>query len=194
MGIIGDAWRNIWEIQKLHEIQRKRELLDREVQKRKQEAIDNKISDILIMIKEEGNLRVKPFVSDYKQDSSEPRTTVLSFYLNGNAYRIIFQKDKALYDHSGNSKYDREPVGVMLQSNGQTLYSARIYWVVSYDYLASWYVTGDSLHDIEAYVPGDWVRDFKRLVKRVENAKEREEFDAKHSRSVLNDLRKKFGL
>lgn len=195
MGIIGDAWKHLRETQHQGKLKRERELLDREVEKRKLEAFEQKISGILIMIREEGNSLAKPFLADYKYDSSELHKTVLTFVLNGKPYRIIFQQYDSSQSYSRDSKYDKEPVGLTLESNGQTIYSARIYKIrASGEYPVSWYVSSDSPYDIEAYLPGGWVREFKMLAEQVEKAKEREDFEAKHSPSALDDLKKKFGL
>ena len=195
MGILRDAWENFKKIQRQDEPKRERERLEREAQKRKEEAKRLGISEILILIKEEGAHLGKPWLGDFKYDSAQLRKTIITFTLNGKPYTLTFEKHDSSYSsYSDSDRYDKEPVTATLESNGQLLYSARIYWVCSHEFPASWYVASEYAHDINAYVPGAWVQELKNFAEKVEERRKQEEFDRKHSPQALDDLRKKFGL
>jgi hypothetical protein len=159
-----------------------RERLDREVRERQEKAAKLGITGMLLEIYEKG-YGYQPWITNYQSDS--PKTTV-SFSIRDNSYGLKWHKYNNYSDDGGSA------VTVSLHGNGRELFRDSFKEDIN-EYGRS-YKINEYGFSIQAYVPGEWVMDLKNALDGVAKQKQENEYKARHSQSVMEDIKNRFGL
>jgi hypothetical protein len=126
-------------------------------------------------------------LTDYDDRSPEACRNVISFKVNGKPYTLTLID--LGYPVIGDP--DAQQVLMTLERLGKIFYEAHINRSGS---LHGGLFCSGKPWEVLAYLPGNWVGEFKEVLEKVGQSREENRFKEKHSPNTLDDLRKRFGL
>jgi hypothetical protein len=160
--------------------------LSKDIQKLKEEAARFGISAMLIQISNIGR-DYEPWLTEYDDRWRECTTgqEKFNFKIMDKPYTLTL--NDLGYPVIG--EQDAQQVLMTLERLGKIFYEARIERSGS----GRLFCSGKSW-EVLAYLPGNWVEEFKEALEKVDQKREEEHFKEQHSPKKLDDLRKRFGL
>lgn len=186
MGFLESIWGKIQAQRAVARLAHDRVRLEHQVQRRKEEAARCGISDLLIQIAQSGR-DFEPWLTDYEEQSPEACRNVIGFRVCGKPYTLTLTD----LGYPVIGEPDAQQVLMTLERLGRIFYEARINRSGSvhgglFSFGRPW--------EVLAYLPGNWVEEFKDVLQKVGQVGKEERFKVQHSPDTLDDLRKRFGL